>query len=95
MMADIKHPKHQIDAEACIPSGDNNLENVISVRNSSLIDTDDALLRAQGHEAAMPRSFSAIASLGLAFRYSAGYEAFVCQAANVSITASLVLGFDI
>lgn len=30
---------------------------------------DDAVLRAQGHEAAMPRSFSWLGSVGLGFRY--------------------------
>lgn len=75
-MADIKHPKQKVDTEACIPPGDNNLENIVSIRNGSVIDSDDALLRAQGHEAAMPRSFSAMASLGLAFRYSGNHEAF-------------------
>ena len=32
-------------------------------------DTDSAYLRAQGHEAALTRSFSALAALGLGFRY--------------------------
>lgn len=35
-------------------------------------DTDSAYLRAQGHEAALTRSFSPLAALGLGFRY------FVC-----------------
>lgn len=30
---------------------------------------DDAILRAQGHKAAMPRLFSAVSSLGLMFWY--------------------------
>jgi hypothetical protein len=30
---------------------------------------DDAILRAQGHKAAMPRVFSVLSSLGLGFRY--------------------------
>ena len=32
-------------------------------------DTDSAYLRAQGHEAALKRSFSPLAALGLGFRY--------------------------
>ena len=32
-------------------------------------DTDSAYLRAQGHEAALHRSFSPLAALGLGFRY--------------------------
>ena len=33
-------------------------------------DLDSAHLRAQGHEAALKRSFSPLAALGLGFRYS-------------------------
>lgn len=44
---------------------------IISVKDGShdgLDTTDDAVLRAQGHEAAMPRNFSMLSALGLAFR---------------------------
>ena len=34
-------------------------------------DLDDAVLRAQGHEAAMPRSFSWLGAIGLGYRFSA------------------------
>lgn len=31
---------------------------------------DEAVLNAQGHQAAMPRQFSMVSALGLAFRYA-------------------------
>lgn len=43
-----------------------------AVENGDVIDVDLALLRAQGHEAELERSFSWLGATGLAFRYVNG-----------------------
>lgn len=44
------------------------------------LDIDEAILRAQGHEAQLERSFSWMGALGLAFRFVGGKTAtnFLC-----------------
>ena len=47
------------------------LTGITSIKDGShhgLDTVDDVILRAQGHEAAMPRNFSMLSALGLAFR---------------------------
>ena len=56
------------DDDPSVPSHGDIVKNPLqSTTNDS--DTDSAYLRAQGHEAALNRSFSPLAALGLGFRY--------------------------
>lgn len=55
----------------CLEVSEERVEDVTDIQPGSSKDTalgDDEILRAQGHEAVMKRSFSLFSSLGLAFR---------------------------
>lgn len=53
---------HPADSATNVEAG-----SIVSLPTSKL---DDAVLRAQGHEAAMPRSFSVMSALGLGFSFT-------------------------
>lgn len=52
------------------------------------IDTDEAVLSAQGHKAQLQRSFSWMGALGLAFRFVLLWPFILLRTSLISITAS-------
>ena len=66
MTSQTEHDPHSVGPKVL---ESNSIQSIKDGEIRDVEELDNAILRAQGHEAAMPRSFSWIAGLGLGFRY--------------------------